>query len=57
MSHQEPWQLLQAWMIQFCGQWEFWDLIARCQLLGAMEVAAVKGEQSLWAVGALGPAF
>jgi hypothetical protein len=51
----EPWQL-QAWENQAYGQWEFWGLLARCQLPGAIGAAAVMGEQSLLAVGALRPA-
>jgi hypothetical protein len=56
LGYKEPWQLLQAWGIQACGQWEFWGLLARCQLPGAIGAAAVMGEQSLLAVGALRPA-
>jgi hypothetical protein len=38
-------------------QQEFWGLLAKCQLPGATGSAAVMGEQSLWAAGALGPAY
>jgi hypothetical protein len=49
VGYQEPYQLLQAWDIQACGQWQFWGLLARCQCPGATGAAVVTGQQSLWA--------
>jgi hypothetical protein len=54
---QEPWQLLQAWGNQACGPQEFWGLLARCHFPRATWAASVTGDQNLWAVGAVGPAY